>query len=377
MRHRLSAPAFILLCGVGVLLGDPVSPDFKLGEQPRLIRREFSADGEPLRATEIADIAHVSDWQRVASVSLFSSGQIRFVKLNEIDHRDNRRIETIINERGQQAEFRRAPDSSLTKVERKAGAGFLTIGGASIKFTPAAAGTDTFRRKVSAMLSAWDPAEREALEILYKKTLACGLSVGGGVLLPILFGDPPAGGCEPGMVEARPDPERDQKFLTIMPELAEWLRTPARLMTETTLHVNSNVCVDNLTEDVVRDLINRMDMAHYAKDPEAVLRLLAPDFEMETHQDCGGITVRTRSDYDAFMRDHFEHALDFRWDRTIEGIEIAADRQSAVMRASGTERTVWPSGTTVSAADTVTEIRLNQGRPVVSRLTVRCKPSAE
>jgi hypothetical protein len=127
---------------------------------------------------------------------------------------------------------------------------------------------------------------------------------------------------------------------------ARWLAPVAFLAVAcSTLHVHSNVSVDNLTEDVVRDLINQMDMAHHARDPEAVLRLLAPDFETRTHQDCGAVTVRTRSNYDAFMRDQFEHALDFRWDRTIEAIEIAADRQSAVMRASGTERIVWPSST--------------------------------
>jgi hypothetical protein len=166
---------------------------------------------------------------------------------------------------------------------------------------------------------------------------------------------------------------------TVQVHVRAWWLVPVAFLAVacSTLHVRSNVSVDNLTEDVVRDLINRVDIAHYARDPEAVLRLLAPDFQMETHQDCGSVTVRTRSDYDAFMRDQFEHALDFRWDRTIEAIEIAADRQSAVMRASGTERAVWPSGTTVSAADTVTEIRLDQGRPVVSRLAVRCKPSEE
>jgi hypothetical protein len=229
MLHRLPALAFFSLCGVDVLLGGPISPQVTIDGNPRLFRREY-AEGERLRATEIADIAHVSDWQRVVSVTLFSSGEMRFVKLNEIDHRDNRRIETIVNDRGQKAEFRRAPDSDLTDDERVCGAGILTISGASIKITPEDAEIATFRRKVSAMLSAWDPAEREALEILYKKTMACGLSVGGGVLLPILFGDPRGLACEPGMLEAWPDPKRDEEFLTVVPELADWLKTPARLL---------------------------------------------------------------------------------------------------------------------------------------------------
>jgi SnoaL-like domain len=166
---------------------------------------------------------------------------------------------------------------------------------------------------------------------------------------------------------------------TVRVHVRAWLLAPLAFLAVacSAVHVHSNVSVDHLTEDVVRDVDNQWDMALYARDPEAVLRLLAPDFEMETHQDCGAVTVRTRSDYDAFMRYHLEHALDFRWDKTIEAIEIAADRQSAVMRLSGTERIVWPSGTTVAAADIVTEIRLDQGHPVVFRFSVRCKPSAE
>lgn len=232
MRHRLPALAFFSLCGVGVLLGDSVSPHFTIDDNPRLVRLEYAADGEALRATEIKDMAHVSDWRRVVSVNLFSAGEIRFVKMNEIDRRDNRRIEIIINDRGQKAEFRRAPDSHLTNEERTRGVGFLTISGASFKFIPEDAETATVRRQISAMLSAWDPAERGALEILYKKTMACGLPVGGGVLLAILFGDPPVGGCEPGMLEAQPDPKRDQTFLTIVPQLAGWLKTPAKLVTK-------------------------------------------------------------------------------------------------------------------------------------------------
>jgi hypothetical protein len=201
-----------------------------LSEKPHLIRYDYSAAREHLRTAMLRDEAHVEDWRRVVAVTLLSSGKRRFVKMDEVDLRDHRRIETIINDKKQRAEFRRDPGSNLTAAEREAGAGILTLGGRSIKLTPRAE-TASIRGEINAMLAAWDPHEREALEILYKKTLACGLHAGMGVLLPILFGDPPAGGCEAGMLEADPDPTWDRKFLTIAPELAEWLKTPAKLIT--------------------------------------------------------------------------------------------------------------------------------------------------
>lgn len=210
------------------------APPVTLSERPRLIRKEYAAAGERLRATEIVDIAHLRDGRRVVSVSLFSSGEMRFVTMNDIDRRADRRVETIIDDKGDKAEFQRTPDSPLTDAERKRGAGVLTINGASINIIPEEARTPAVRRKLQAMLSTWDPAEREALEVLYKKMRRCSLDVGLGALLPILFGDPGAIGCEPRMLEAQPDPKRDQEFLTIVPELVDWLKTPATLVTKST-----------------------------------------------------------------------------------------------------------------------------------------------
>jgi hypothetical protein len=205
---------------------------FTIGDKPQLIRYDYAAEGESSRATEIINIAHAGE-RRTTSVTLLSAGELRFVRMLEIDRDAFRHIEIISDAKGRLASFSRAPDSDLTEAERMRGVGVLTIDGASVKIKPKDAETATIRRKVEAMLSAWDPTQRRALEILYKKTAACGLRVGKGALLPILFGDPPAGGCEPGMLEAQPDPKRDQEFLSIIPELAEWLKTPATLMTKT------------------------------------------------------------------------------------------------------------------------------------------------
>lgn len=203
---------------------------FRIGDKPRLVRYEYIAQGEALRATEIMDTAQAGE-RRLVSATLLSSGELRFVRMIEIDKHANRHIETIINTKGQKAAFRRGPDSDLTEDESSRGMGVLTIGGASVKITPKDAETATGRRRVRAMLTAWDPAELKGLAILYKKTVSCGMLVGKGVLLPIMLGEPAADGCEPGMVETRPDPRRDQEFLAIVPELVEWLRTPATLMT--------------------------------------------------------------------------------------------------------------------------------------------------
>jgi hypothetical protein len=210
------------------------APQVRLSERPRLIRKEYAAAGERLRATEIVDIAHLRDGRRVVSIGLYSSGEMRFVTLHDIDRRTDRRVETIIDDKGDKAEFRRTPDSPLTDADRQRGAGVLTINGASMEIIPEEARTPAVRRKVQAMLSTWAPADREALEVLYKKMVGCSLDVGLGALLPILFADPGAVGCEPRMLQAPPDPKRDQEFLTILPELADWLKTPATLVTETT-----------------------------------------------------------------------------------------------------------------------------------------------
>jgi hypothetical protein len=205
---------------------------FTIGDKPQLLRYDYVAEADALRATEIIDVAHAGE-RRTASVTLLSAGEMRFVRMLEIDRDAFRHIEIIINAKGWQASFSRAPDSDLTAAERMRSVGVLTINGSSVKIRPKDAETATARLKVEAMLSAWDPTQRRALEILYKKTAACGLRVGKGALLPILFGDPPAGGCEPGMLEAQPDPKRDQEFVAIVPGLAEWLKTPATLMTKT------------------------------------------------------------------------------------------------------------------------------------------------
>lgn len=224
----------LLILGASTLSTVLTPAQFTIGDKPQLVRYEYAAVGEPLRATEIIDIAH-ADERRIASVTLLSAGEIRFVRLLEIDRNAYRHLEIIINAKGQKASFRRAPGSDPTDAERARGMGILTIGGTSVKIIPKDAETTTVRRKVKALLLAWDPAELKGLEILYKKTVACGLDVvhvGKGVLLPIMFGEPPADGCEPGIREARPDPKRDQQFIAIVPDLAEWLRTPATLMTK-------------------------------------------------------------------------------------------------------------------------------------------------
>lgn len=202
----------------------------RISANPQLVRYEYATPGDALRATEIMDTAHASERQ-LASATLLSSGELRFVRMIEIDREANTQVETVINSKGQKAEFRRAPTSDLSGGERMRGMGVLTISGASVKMIPKDAETATGRQVVKTMLSAWDPTELKGLESLYEKTVGCGLLVGKGVLLPIMFGEPSTCECEPELLEARPDPKRDQSFLAIEPELAEWLNSPATLMT--------------------------------------------------------------------------------------------------------------------------------------------------
>jgi hypothetical protein len=199
-------------------------------EEPQLFRYDFADAAKHLRATMISDLSQMHEKDRVVSFSLLSSGGMRFIKINEIDRRANLRIETIVNAKRQKVEFRRDANTELTAGERRSGAGMLTLGGRSVKITPNAE-TTAMRREVRLMLSAWDPREREALEVLYKETMACGLHAGFGVLLPILFGGARGGGCQPGMREADPDPAWDREFVAIVPELAEVLKKPAMLVT--------------------------------------------------------------------------------------------------------------------------------------------------
>ena len=219
-RPLLSAPA----PSSGLAVGQ-----FRVGDAAHLFRSDYVDDAKQLRVTHIVDAAHVHE-DRVLSISLFSAGDMRFVWLLRKDRHAGQHVETIVSDKGQRVEFHRTANSDLTPKDHSrgaVGAGVLTIDGESMKITLATAGVATVPDRVAAMFSRWNLAEREGLNALYRETVPCPLHVGRGVALSALFFGPLPAGCQPGMLEASPDPERDVTFLAIVPELAEWLKRPS------------------------------------------------------------------------------------------------------------------------------------------------------
>ena len=90
---------FLVAAGLATSTVEAVA-EFTVGDKSQLIRYDYAAEGEPLRATEIIDIARADDG-RTTSVTLLSAGKIRFVRMLEIDRRVHLHVETIVNSKRQ------------------------------------------------------------------------------------------------------------------------------------------------------------------------------------------------------------------------------------------------------------------------------------
>lgn len=222
--------AFLLVLAApssgGVNLGQ-----FRLNNTAQLLRYDYADRRRQLRVTEIVNIADVRK-ERVASVTLFSSGDLRFVRMLRKDVHTRQHVEILISDKGRRVEFQRTVNPDLSDEERArgvVGSGVLTIDGESMMITLEAAGPAVVPDSVAVAFSRWGFTEREGLRLLYRETISCPLRIGKGVVLPALIDSRGPSECQPGMVNASPDRNRDAGFLILVPELGDWLGKPATL----------------------------------------------------------------------------------------------------------------------------------------------------
>jgi hypothetical protein len=196
-------------------------PDKGVNDAPPLVRADYFIAGPPtIRLTGITETSRLPQGVMKAW-KLYQVGEMHYVNFLDLDSRvQERSVDLRGDGERERMRFVRSPTrTGLTTSELEQRFGLLMTPSGEFKVSLDDAGRRTVMRRLETVWDDWRPASRAGLRTVYQVISDCGVPVGRGDLLMLLFADVPHETCNIEFQSVPPDPARDRSFLLIAPEL--------------------------------------------------------------------------------------------------------------------------------------------------------------